>query len=227
LSNFGKWILSARQSIRHPSFYELFSQSNLNRPSPLKNEKLQQLETGIETAIHSILQLKAYFYVKNIQQLITNQLNDSIGAFFNKDIAVHTYGSEFLVNWQLREKWDINAAVSFIENQNLYNYPKLSVAGKIQYQNRFFKDYLNTTVRIEGEYIGESNGSFVDPYSYSSAFKTLNPAFILNATAIFGFGNLNFYFMLENILNEDYQIVYGYPMNARMFRYGVRWEFWD
>jgi hypothetical protein len=80
---------------------------------------------------------------------------------------------------------------------------------------------------VEGRIIGERKCS--TPYFYSSSLtdEKLTPAYVLNAHAILDFGNLKFFFTLENILDQKYELIDGYPMNERTFHYGIKWEFWD
>lgn len=222
-----KWILSARQTLRYPSFIEYYTELPKSNGSDLKNEIVHKIESGFETNISTNFQIKTFFFSKNIQQLIRYQENDSTSGSFQNVGDNQFYGMDFSLDWQLGSKFQINTIASVLDNQNLYDFPNLQLSGNMLYNNRFFKDYLDTIIRIEGRYIGDRNSTVLDPYSYSSSYKKLSPAFILNATAIFGFGNLDIYLMFENILNEDYQIIYGYPARDRTFHYGVRWEFWD
>ncbi len=226
-SDHWKVTFSLQQSLRNPSFYELFANSDSHQPSSLKNEIQQQIDTGIETKILSSISISTFLYFKNIHRLIQMQLPDTSATFFRNGGDAHYFGSDISIQGQFGEKWSINTTVSFIDNQQWYDYPALILAGKIQYHNRFFENYLKTILRLESRYFSARKSIFVDDKQNFSTEKTMPAASVLNAVAIFGFGKLNFYFMLENIFNQEYQLVYGYPMNDRMFHYGVRWEFWD
>ena len=101
------------------------------------------------------------------------------------------------------------------------------MSGNIQYNNSFFENSLETMIHLESKYIGERKSIVLNPYQYSTSYAKLSPTFVLNATAIFGFGKLKIFLMFENILNEKYQLIFGFPMRERTFHYGVRWEFWN
>ncbi len=222
-----KWILSAWQTLRYPSFIEYFTELPEVNRTDLNNEIIYKIETGFETNISTNFQVKTCFFSKNIRQLIRFQEIDSTSGYFQNVGDIQFYGLDFSLDWKPGSKFQINTMASLLDNQNLYDFPNLQLSGNMQYNNRFFKDYLDTIIRLEGRYIGDRNSIVLNPYSYSSSYEKLPPVFILNGTAIFGFGNLNIYLMYENILNEDYQIIYGYPTRDRTFHYGVRWEFWD
>ncbi len=101
------------------------------------------------------------------------------------------------------------------------------LTGYLQYIGSFFQDDLRPTIRLEGRYLGERKSMIFHPYFYETYRQNLSPVFILNAHAILDFGNLKIYFTLENILDNEYQLIYGFPMNERSLHYGLRWEFWD
>jgi outer membrane cobalamin receptor len=222
-----EWIISAQQNIRYPTFIENYIASSEYGASDLKNEIIHKIATGVESRIWKNLQMRAFLFSKNIQRLIQFQENNSVSATFQNVGDRQFYGMDFSLDWRLGSKFQINTIASMLDNKKLYDFPNIQLFGNMQYKNRFFKEYLNTIIKLEGRYIGDRNSSVSNAYSFSSSYEKLSPAFIINATAIFGFGNLNMYLMFENILNEDYQIIYGYPCRDRTFHYGVRWEFWD
>jgi len=227
ISKYIKLNLLALQSIRSPSLFELFSNTNFIGNSHLKNETHQKIIAEIECNFLDNVQIKTNFYKKNIQQLIQYQPLDSTQANFQNGRNLQFYGFDFFANWKLGTKIQLKTTLSAIDNQNMFDLPNLQLSENIQYNNRFFENYLNTTIRVEGKFIGERKSIIVYPYQYSASYANLSPIFILNATAVFGFGNLNIFLKFENILNEEYQIIYGFPMRERTFHYGVRWEFWD
>jgi len=222
-----KWILSAQQALRLPSFIEYFTESFESNNPDLKNESVFKIETGVESNIWTNLQIRTFLFSKTIQRLIRFQENNSASGSFQNVGDRQIYGMDFSLDWRLGSAFQINTIASVLDNKNLYDFPTLKLSANMQYNDHFFKDYLNTIIRLNGRYIGERNSLVLNPYSFSSSYEKLSPVFILNATTIFGFGKLNIYLMFENILDEDYQIIYGYPARGRTFHYGVRWEFWD
>jgi outer membrane cobalamin receptor len=116
---------------------------------------------------------------------------------------------------------------STIENVKLTNQPEIISTGYLQFTDSFFQGDLKPTFRIEGRYLGERKSAIVHPYYYEVFQENLSSILILNASAILNFGNLKVYFMLENVLDQKYQLLYGYPMNQRTLHYGLRWEFWN
>jgi len=227
ISNNLRWILSARQTLRYPTFIEYYTELSENSGSNLKNEIIHKIETGFETNISTNFQMKTFFFLKNIQQLIRFQKIESTSGFFDNVGDIQFSGLDFSLDWRIGSKFQVNTFASLINNQDLYDFPNIQVTGNLQYSDRFFNDFLDAFFRLEGKYIGDRNSILLNPYSFSSASEKLLPVFVLNTTAIFDFGNLNFYLLFENMLNEDYQIIYGYPARNRTFHYGVRWEFWD
>ena len=227
ISNDLKLNLTAKQSLRYPSFLELYADTNFNGNPNLENEIHQKIMAGVENNLLSNLQLKTYVYQKNIRQLIQYQAIDTTVATFQNGGNFQFYGFDFQLDWQPGSKFQLNTILSAIDNKNLYDFPNLQMSGNIQYNNSFFENSLETMIHLESKYIGERKSIVLNPYQYSTSYAKLSPTFVLNATAIFGFGKLKIFLMFENILNEKYQLIFGFPMRERTFHYGVRWEFWN
>ena len=114
-----------------------------------------------------------------------------------------------------------------IDNTGLNDQPEITATSYLQYTDSFFQDDVRPTVRLEGRYFGKRNSTISHPYFYEPYHETFNPIVVLNAHATLDFGNLKIFILLENMLDAQYQLTYGYPMNARTLHYGLRWEFWN
>lgn len=218
---------SAKQSIRYPTFFELNVRTNFIGNPALKPESHQKMELGVEWQIEPNFSLQTSLYHKNIINTIQFSPLDSLKATFLNQNDLQYSGVDFQLSWAFLSKFQLFTLFSTIENARLYNQPEIMFTGYLQFTDSFFKGDLRPTVRIEERYFGQRKSAVWHPYYYELYQKDLSPVFILNAHAILDFGNLKIYLTLENILDQKYQLLYGYPMNERTLHYGIRWEFWN
>jgi len=222
-----KLTLSAKQSVRFPTFLELNGNTNYIGNPNLNSENHQKFIAGLDWKLNSTLLLKSNFYIKNVLRVIDYELLDSLTAtFINRD-RIKYYGLDLQIQWSCLSKFQFHTLFSAIDIAELYDQPQIMLTSYIQYTDSFFQNDLRPTLRLEGKFIGKRNSNVLHPYYYTPNFQELNPDYILNAHAILDFGSLKIFITMENILDYEYQLIYGYPMNERTLHYGLRWEFWD
>ena len=217
----------AKQSVRFPTLFELHAEENYLGNPELKNEIIQKTFTGLDCQLFSRLKLFSQIYQKNIKQGITYQAVDSATATFSNSEDKRFFGADLGITYQLTEKLNWYTVLTSLENNKLINQPDVQITSYIQFQDSFFNEDLNTKIRIETRYIGNRTSVTYHPYLYSFETQELSPTLILNGFASLNFGKLNIFLMYENILNNEYEYIYGFPMNGRTFHYGLRWEFWE
>ncbi len=218
---------SARQTIRYPTFFEMDAKTNFIGNPDLKPEFHKKVELGVEWEIASQFSLKYFLYRKHIQHAIQINALDSLKATFLNQNEVQYSGLDCQFTWTFFTKFQLNTLFSIIENIGLNDQPEVTATSYLQYSDNFFQDDVRPTVRLEGRYFGKRNSTISNSYFYEPYQKILNPIFLVNAHAILDFGNLKIFIVLENILDAQYQLTYGYPMNERTLHYGLRWDFWN
>ena len=222
-----KLIGAVKNSVHHPTMFQLFANTNYIDKKSLDSEKHQKFSFGLNWQPNPKMEIKSEVYLKNIIHPIYFQSVDTVKATFTNFADFHFIGGDFHFKWIFSNKFQLAGILSGIKSNTWTNYPQFSVISYLQYSDSFFENDLNPTVRIEARYFGERQSNIYHPYYFISPYQTLAPAFLLNAHALLDFGNLKMYFTFENIFDADYQMLYGYPMNGRTLHYGLRWEFWD
>lgn len=222
-----KLTAGAKQSNRFPTLFELYAANEFIGNPQLDPERQQKIYGGLGCVPFSKLKVTSSFYQKNIDNYIQIQTDDTTSANFANSDYLQYWGMEFLIDFELSQKIRLYALINILNNDNLQNLPNLQLLGYLQYQDKFFKKYMKTTVRFEGFYSGSRFSSIAEPYQIT-AISTITPeAFILNTQTILDFGKLDFLLSYENILNKEYELVAGYPMRGRSFHFGLRWLFLD
>ena len=219
--------VAAKQSIRYPAFFELNAKTNFIGNPDVKPESHEKIEMGVEWEIEPKFSFKSSLYHKSIQHAIRLSPLDSMKATFLNQDAFQYSGFDCQLKWTFLSRFQLNALFSAVDNANLNDQPEIMLTSYLQYSGSFFQDDVRPTIQIEGRYFGERKSVISHPYFYKAYQENLSPAFIFNAHTILDFGNLKIFITLENILNEEYEFIYGYPMNERMLHYGLRWEFWN
>ena len=96
--------------------------------------------------------------------------------------------------------------------------PKVSAAGYIGYNGVFRRGDLGVNVTVDGRYAGDrvsDNGLSLPEYA------------VLDLCGEIRVVNLRVSYRIENLLDEEYESVSGYPMPGRTLIYGLDWEFWN
>ncbi len=222
-----KLTAAMRQNNRFPTYFELYSRTNQLGNQELITETHKKLIIGLENQLLERLNIGGYFYQKNIDNIIRfHQVDSTTYSFQNAD-GLQFYGFDLRLNMKISSHLLYSSSVIYLDNQSLFDQPDFQFNGFFRYKNSYFQDGLKTEFRLDWSYIGERTNIVEKAYQYSSDYKTLPSAFVLTAQAKLNFGNLSIFLMLENIFDNDYEIIYGYPMNGRTFHYGLRWEFWN
>jgi len=105
--------------------------------------------------------------------------------------------------------------------------PRHQFRAWIAYGNRFFQEELGVTLQGSLEYKGPRWGVRWNGDRQQTTLVDLPDVLLLHAKLLLDFGEAIVFFEVENILNQSYEIVPGYPMPGKTIRYGIRWEFWD
>jgi outer membrane cobalamin receptor len=105
--------------------------------------------------------------------------------------------------------------------------PKYWARGYLQYHKIFFGGDLNTTLRLGATLLGERHASALPYVDKSGAQSVLPSCWVPYGHAMFIIKDVTLFFVMQNLLATDYQVMNGYPMPKRQFRWGLVWNFFD
>lgn len=222
-----KLISAVKNSVNHPTLFQFYAGTNFIGNENLDSETHQKFSAGLNWQPTRDLEILSRAYLKNIFHPIYYQFIDTVKATFQNVADYHFFGGDCQIKWKMSDKFRLAGIFSGISSNTRTNFPQFSVISYLQYSDSFFENDLKPTIRLETRFYGERQSNISHPYYFLSRYETLDPTFVLNAHALLDFGNLKMYLTLENIIDSDYEMIYGYPMNGRTFHYGLRWEFWD
>ena len=222
-----RFSVGGNQRIQYPTFFELYARTNYVGNQLLNPEVHQKLSITLNASFSRLLEISASAYLKKIKNSVDIFPLDTTQATFVNSNPPRFWGMDLRMKVDILSGLSWHNFISYIDNQHIYNQPEFNLISYFQYQNSFFENDLKTFFRIETRWIGKRNSLFVHPDQYRQYTKELPSVFLLNGLAVLNFSNLNIFLMFENILNQDYDYLYGFPMHARTFHYGIRWEFWN
>ncbi|NOY76568.1 MAG: putative porin [Calditrichaeota bacterium] len=104
--------------------------------------------------------------------------------------------------------------------------PPVDSWGSLSFHHLFFQNDLDATVKLFFRFLGrtEFNVAGTSPWS---AFRVRQPVFLLHLYGYFNVADVRFFVSFENILDNTYFLLPGYPAPGRTFRYGLVWDFWN
>ncbi len=222
-----KFSLRASRTVRFPTLAEIHGRDPFQGNQALQPEVTHEIGLQIRFLSERYLKFLTSAFFKELENEIQYSQTDTI-AFnsFNSE-RYNFFGADFGAELSFFQKFKWLTKIMFLQNCRTANLPDFSARTSLEYQNIYFQGDLRVLLRLEGRYIGKRNGETFHPFKAIKLSKELDPAIVLNFLANLKFGDLQFYLLLENILDEKYEIIYGYPMNPRSFHYGIRWEFWN
>ncbi|MBN2412013.1 hypothetical protein JXQ31_10010 [candidate division KSB1 bacterium] len=222
----------ANHFINAPQFEPLYTQGPYARGNPdLEEENFSQIGAGLETRIK-----KLEIYTAFSAQYISNQIAADAGAenikYINQ-IDHSRLAMDFSIKYDFIRQLSFYAKgkYTYITSGDPYfdvsNIPDFSAKGYIQYQNVFFTGDLDTRIRIGALFLGESFRPQYYFVQYPIAGYPVSPVFVPYLHAIFVIKDFTVFFSMKNMLDLDYERVYGYPMPGAQFKWGFTFKFFD
>lgn len=223
-----EFSLGIKQSIRYPTFFELNSTGPFIGEPALDQELHREINTGLRLKLQPNLSLMTNVYFKSIDRFVEiHTIDSSTVRFINRTKSSKFAGADVQLNWDIFTRLAAFFAFQTIDNATLFDQPQYKLLSYLQYSDSLFQGDLCPTLRLEGVMIGARKSNYSNRFYLLKNTENLNPVFLLNAHLLLNFGNLKVFFSLENILDNKYQTIYGYPMKRRSLHYGIRWEFWN
>ena len=227
-----RFQLLTSQNIEYPGPMEL------GYPAPVLAESWAQramkststtLLAEYDTPKLTVFSSASYRRIKD--RLVVSQSEEGMG-FFNHPLE-NRLGLSGIVRYRPKEwiglwlKGMYNIADSKDENYHLLNLPQSYVASHLELSGRFFKDDLFATLRVGANYCGPRWSFPVWTGEYGGEHIRLDGVVVPYARAIFVIDNVTIFVSMQNLLVAEYEIVYGYPMPGREFRWGLSWSLVD
>ena len=218
-----------KPTAHYPEQFNLDAKALFFGNSELKPENIHQAKVEINLQPANSFNINTNFYLRQVNNYIDYETSaDSSTTLINQSFQ-NFYGIDVQLLWVLWKKYSIGTNFNFVDMEDnlLYEIPVSTIYSFIQYKNTFFKGDLNVNIKLEGRYWDNRRSNTSHPYNFYPSYIELPKTWIINAVGFFEFSVLKFYISYENIFNQEYQLVYGYPMNGGTIHYGLRWEFWE
>lgn len=203
--------ISASKGFRNPTVRELFMWDNAN-PN-LKPEKMWCYEGGYITGFpKQKIDLEATFYYQVGDNLIKSVGQYPDVSYYNTGEFIH-YGIEFSGSW---------APISDLKFETNYSWLHMDTPVIAAPEHQWFKSLRYTwnklQLKISGMYICKL-------YTSTNPLSTEN-YYLLNARASYQlFKYMNIWVSAENILDQEYEVNYDYPMPGITFMGGIDLKF--
>lgn len=218
---------SAGNSFRSPTFNELYWITGGNEN--LLPEKSVSIEAGILSTFRFIANNSVeftYTYIDAVDKIlwkpgstiywtpenVGNSLSNVLSVTFNSDYSVSS-SSSVRINFN----YSLNSSV-----KNNMDYPNDAAYGKqlIYIPKSMFK--LNVGFNAAKFGVGAGSVFIGERYSDFENKNVMNPDFVLDGNIYYSLniGNVNalIKFEVNNITNENYQVISGYPMPLRNYK---------
>ena len=216
-----KLLTSYSTAFIAPSLYQLYDGYSGN--IDLNPETNQTFEVGFDATFKEKIQLDVvYFNRKEVDAIIYNNTTYSYG-----NSSSDASGLELNVRVAATSFLSINSSYTYIDSNDLEDFNDYIPANKFvagiditPFENAF----LNVTYRNVGE------RTIFDRYG---SFGTLGDDVILEEYQVLDFmanykvleDTVTFFIAATNLLNEDYDDIFGYETRGRNYKVGVRLQF--
>lgn len=232
--------LGWRQTNRYPTFAERFWQSPFFVGNPdLSEESSTAVEVGFATELHQALEIKTTAFLNRVDDWIGNHKGQtSFGPMNFNERKIG--GVDLSLKWSYRTNTKVGLIGSYLfvqdsELETELQVPEYSVNTFLQVGRPMFQESFTLKLRATARIVGDRNGWI---YPNGAALPSVQ---VRNAKAVFDgkisllFIHTTLSFSWENIFDQstvagttlqgDYELVPGFSMPPRTFRFGVDWQF--
>jgi vitamin B12 transporter len=216
-----KLLTSYSTAFIAPSLYQLYDGFSGN--IDLNPETNETFEAGFDAAYNDIIQFDAvYFNRKETDAIIYDNTTYGYG-----NSSSNASGLEVNAKVKATSFLSVNGSYTYISSNELEDFNDYIPANKIVMGldvTPFENAFLNFTYRNVGE------RTIFDRYG---SFGTAGEDVVLDNYQVLDFmanykvldGTVTFFTAVTNILNEDYDDIFGYSTRGRNYKVGVRLQF--
>jgi iron complex outermembrane receptor protein len=239
LSKYVKWFASANQSLRLPTFTDLYYQgpTNIGNPDLLPEEAITY-ESGFKF-LYNAFNFQAALYQSNGKNIIDwVRLNDTEKWQSQNLTKLQTRGVSF------HGTFNFNKLINpdfFIQNITLnYAYNEVNKYSG-EYESNYALDFMKSNASIALNFQLTKTLSWNFEYNYQDrngsypAFDFTNmvytgeesykPFSLINTKLMYTKGGLNLYMSADNLLNKKYADLGNIPMPGRWIKAGFSYTF--
>lgn len=224
-TNFGYLKLHTSYSTAYivPSLYQLFEPNFGN--ADLKPEKNRTIEAGLEMNFKNKANFSLVYFNRREQNFIDFlDLGNFAYQYKNVDTDFTASGLEFSSNYKFSEKmsWVVNATYTKVEENLNLRIPKFKVNVRMDYQ------ILNSTFfSLAYQFNDDRNDLVFNSSTFTNDKIVLQHYSLLNAYLSHTIlkNKMTVFANFTNILNEDYEEIYGYSTKGRNISIGFDLKF--
>ena len=232
--------LGWRQANRYPTFAERFWQSIFFVGNPaLLEESSTAVEVGFATEIVQDLELKATAFFNQVDDWIGNRKGQTSFGPDNFDER-NTGGIDLRLNWKYGSNIKLGLVGSYLfvqdsKPETKLQVPEYAVNTFLQIGRPMFQESFYLKLRANARILGDRYGWFYPNGAVLPSVRARDPEAVFDAKISLLFSNTTVSFSWENIfdrsslvgttLRDVYELVPGFTMPPRTFRFGVDWQF--
>ncbi len=200
-----------------PSLYQLFGPFGAN--TELEPEESQSVEGGLSAGNGKVKLEAVYFYRKDENLIISN----SFFEYENAEEEIETDGIELNGQYNISEKLSLFANYAFVrrlDDSRLYRIPSHKYGASLRYQ-----PLTGLNISLNYLHTGDSRQQYFDASTSSVEEAELKAFDLLDLVASYKYQNFTFSGSINNVLDEDYQAIYGFNSVERNYRIGIKYQF--
>ncbi|MFQ5637121.1 MAG: TonB-dependent receptor plug domain-containing protein [bacterium] len=228
-----KLWLNFQRARRYPSFSERYWPTFYRGEPQLNDEIGTAAEVGLDFKNKESFEMQASFFFNRVRNWIGNRVLPDTSGVKPANLDDRTVsGLELKLTW---EKFPggrlgliasvMNVTETAVEKQ--LQVPEFSIYTYLETGRPFFQKYVFIRLRLAGRMFGRRYGiDFLNPAGLAR-YQQLDSNAIFDGQISLEFAGARALFSLENLFGTRYQMVPGFFMPEKMFRFSIEWEFWD
>jgi outer membrane cobalamin receptor len=227
--------LGAQRAERYPSFAERFWPTTFFRgDSSLTGESATTFELGLKNT-YKKLQIEAAVFHHQFDDWIglVATVRDTVTILRPQNLGDRTIrGVDLRLIWNCLSGGQLGVVGSYLhlredDPAKRLQVPKYVLYSYLEYVRPFFQKFVFVKLRVAGRVFGKRFGLFYPSgATVPEMMKKENDA-ILDGQISFEFSDAKLSLSIENLLDRDYQLVPGFSMPPKTFRFAIEWEFLD
>ena len=225
--------MGVRRARRYPSFVERFWPTSGFRGEPeLSAERSSIFELGFSLNRDDV-QVHAAAFVQQVDSWIGNALLKNLDDFGPVDLGKRTVlGHDFKFIWKYFKGGEFGFVSSYLTvtepgPSKRLQMPEISIYSYLDLGGHMFENYVYVNIRFIGRVFGERSGLIYENNSFLPSTVNLPEAVVFDSQISFQFSDARLSISMENLFDKKYQLVPGFFMPPKTFRFGIVWEFWD
>ena len=216
---------------KNPTFIELFGYfpgQFVSNPN-LKPEKSTSFDLGIERQVTEALNVQLSLFKQDLEDEINGFVFDPVTFLSTAENMLETSkreGAELAIRWDMSEQFGLNASYTYIDSsaENLREVRRPRHSGHVDIDYGFMND--RGRLALTAAYGGTRTDTFFPPWPNPPEVVTLTNHWLVDLTAQFRVSeSVKVFARTNNLLDTDYEQVYGYKTPGRTAYAGLEVSF--